>query len=543
MSRFLKFIVNVVVICTILAVVALVVPPFFGVTTEVVKDGSAGGNLPVGSATYAIPVKAEEILSGDKILVTAQNAVYSYSVAGLDLSSRIGTVVDTAVDPSLRQAEPTYVSFSDYIPKIVLTVPFIGYLMIATQRIEGMIILGLVALFLIILYVIAELWKPADDTDEIADTEAGYVKTPKELKKEEKIRKRQMEQEEARIRQQEKLRKKSRDGKIRTGGFVDEVDEGDFVDDSRDSYSSAASEAHAELKKEIAAATAGQGRQDDPRYQERPRATYAQDYEDDRRYRRPQRPDAYEEEGYLGADDRSYRESGYPRRDYRDARYDAPRYGGQPGDDMGYDEPRRGYRRDYGYGEPSYREEYDPEARRDSYPSYRDDYQDQGQDSYPSYRDDYEGSGEMRRGRYRDDRDRADGYDRRRYRQESAPAQDQDYPYGDEGTAVTSEEESYEAQPQPARRTRTARPYANIPSAPRKPADPEEAPQEQQGEEGSRRMLGMPRYTEDQLRAQAADAGDQVDVVRDDVTKVALFDYSDDLFEEAAQDMGDEDDF
>ena len=53
----------------------------------------------------------------------------------------------------------------------------------------------------------------------------------------------------------------------------------------------------------------------------------------------------------------------------------------------------------------------------------------------------------------------------------------------------------------------------------------------------------MPRYTEDQLRAQAADAGDQVDVVRDDVTKVALFDYSDDLFEEAAQDMGDEDDF
>ena len=35
MSKFLKFIVHFVVICTILCVIALAVPPFFGVTTEI----------------------------------------------------------------------------------------------------------------------------------------------------------------------------------------------------------------------------------------------------------------------------------------------------------------------------------------------------------------------------------------------------------------------------------------------------------------------------------------------------------------------------
>jgi len=41
----------------------------------------------------------------------------------------------------------------------VVTIPFIGYLMAATKSIEGLIVLGLTVLFLIILYVIAELWK------------------------------------------------------------------------------------------------------------------------------------------------------------------------------------------------------------------------------------------------------------------------------------------------------------------------------------------------------------------------------------------------
>ena len=56
MSKFLKFIVHFVVICTILCVVALAVPPFFGVTTEIRDDSTVKSNLAMGSVTYAIPV-------------------------------------------------------------------------------------------------------------------------------------------------------------------------------------------------------------------------------------------------------------------------------------------------------------------------------------------------------------------------------------------------------------------------------------------------------------------------------------------------------
>ena len=47
MSKFLKFIVHFVVICTILCVVALAVPPFFGVTTEIRDDSTIESNLAI----------------------------------------------------------------------------------------------------------------------------------------------------------------------------------------------------------------------------------------------------------------------------------------------------------------------------------------------------------------------------------------------------------------------------------------------------------------------------------------------------------------
>jgi len=77
MSKFLKFIVHFVVICTILCVVALAVPPFFGVTTEIRDDSTIESNLAMGSVTYAIPVKTEEAALGTPILVNDEdNAVY-----------------------------------------------------------------------------------------------------------------------------------------------------------------------------------------------------------------------------------------------------------------------------------------------------------------------------------------------------------------------------------------------------------------------------------------------------------------------------------
>ena len=196
MSKFLKFIVHFVVICTILCVVALAVPPFFGVTTGIRDDSTVKSNLAMGSVTYAIPVKTEE-----------------------------------------------------------------AALMAATKSIEGLIVLGLTVLFLIILYVIAELWKKdLDDYDDYPeDTEPGYVKSRKELKKEEKRKEREYRDEEREIKAQGKRSKKEK-RKIRTGGFVDEIDEDDFDVEEEEApqraVQSATSEAHELLKKEVAAATA-----------------------------------------------------------------------------------------------------------------------------------------------------------------------------------------------------------------------------------------------------------------------------------------------
>lgn len=260
MSKFLKFIVHFIVICTILCVVALAVPPFLGVTTEIMDDSGAETNLALGSVTYAIPEKVEDVSAGTPILVNGEAAVYRYNIVSLDLENHTGVVIDPNGTESIN------VSIKNRLPKVVLTVPYLGYLLIATESIEGLIILGLAVLFLIILYVIAELWKK-DSSEEYDDEEddSEYIKSAKELKREEKERERRMRDEDRELLKNDKKRKKEEKKNrkiIKTGGFVDEVYEDEMDEEEeqpprrRANVQSATREAHELLKKEIAAATA-----------------------------------------------------------------------------------------------------------------------------------------------------------------------------------------------------------------------------------------------------------------------------------------------
>lgn len=257
MSKVLKFIVHLVVICTIICVLGLALPPFFGVTTVIMDSADKTTNLPLGSVTYAIPAPTAEVTAGTPILVQEDSKTYRYNVASLNLENGTGTVID----PSVTGGEPITVAVKDYVPRVVITIGYVGYLLIATKSIEGLIILGLVILFLIILYVIAELWKKEPETEtEIKDTPARYVKSAKELKKEEKIKARLMKEEEREIKRQRKQSKQKKKT-IRTGGFVDEIEDDDLEDEEVEAVrpvamQTAASEAHEVLKKEIAAATA-----------------------------------------------------------------------------------------------------------------------------------------------------------------------------------------------------------------------------------------------------------------------------------------------
>ena len=266
MSKVLKFIVHLVVICTLICVLGLVLPPFFGVRTVIVDKSDSATNLPVGSVTYAIPEKSSEITVGTPILVEKDSKTYKYTITNIDASKGTGTVTDQSVsgDKTLT------IKVGDYVPKVVITIGYVGYLLVATESIEGLIILGLVVLFLIILYVIAELWKkePEDEYEDLQG-DTRHVKTSKELKMEEKARARKMKEEDKellygekekkkRAKKEEKIKRK----KIRTGGFVDEIYEDDLESEKHEqpkqpaTVQTATSEAHELLKKEIAAATA-----------------------------------------------------------------------------------------------------------------------------------------------------------------------------------------------------------------------------------------------------------------------------------------------
>ena len=207
MSKFLKFIVHFIVICTIVCVVGLAVPPFFGITTEIMDDSGKETNLPIGSVTYAIPAKASEAAVGDFILYQSDSKAYRYMITEMDKENNIFKVVDSTD----KDAEPITVEVKKYIPKVVITIGYVGYLLTATESIEGLIILGLAVLFLIILYIVAELLKkePQDDYDD-TDTEPGYVKSKKELKKEEKAREKRYKEEERQIKKEERARKKGK---------------------------------------------------------------------------------------------------------------------------------------------------------------------------------------------------------------------------------------------------------------------------------------------------------------------------------------------
>ena len=70
MSKFLKTIVNIILIGSILVSAGLLIPPFLGVTTVIVDDLDMETNLPIGSVTYGVEKKASELKVGDKVLMT-----------------------------------------------------------------------------------------------------------------------------------------------------------------------------------------------------------------------------------------------------------------------------------------------------------------------------------------------------------------------------------------------------------------------------------------------------------------------------------------
>lgn len=269
MSGFLKFIVHLIVFLSIISVLALAVPPFVGISTITIDDADMETNLPLGSVTYGKTITGSDVRIGDSIVVQEGTQVYRYRVQEIDLDNSMYTVVDTSKDPN-----PKAITLRGNVTRVTITIGYIGYLLMAIQSREGLIVIGLGILFLIILFTLAEIWgkdreDPAGSSEDVSSGEGAPApapiqdsseKTPRQLKKEARalqkaeVARLKAEAKERRREEKEKLRAAKRIA--RTGGFIEDMEPVESILglDGTSPAEQAADQAHEELKKEVEAA-------------------------------------------------------------------------------------------------------------------------------------------------------------------------------------------------------------------------------------------------------------------------------------------------
>ena len=184
MSKVLKTIVNVILFCAIVVAAGLLIPPFAGITTVMVDDIDMQTNLSQGSVAYAVEKDRSELKQGDKVLISQEGRQYVYVVDSIDGSS---VVLD---DQLSTDGGTTQQELGSTVQKVVLVVPVIGYVSMALRSTEGLIIVGLTVVFVIILFILAEVWKKDDDEEEDEENEdAQECPDGKRKKQEKQIRK------------------------------------------------------------------------------------------------------------------------------------------------------------------------------------------------------------------------------------------------------------------------------------------------------------------------------------------------------------------
>lgn len=199
MSKVLKTIVNVILFCAIVVAAGLLIPPFAGITTVMVDDVDMQTNLPQGSVAYAVEKDRSELKQGDKVLISQEGRQYVYVVDSIDGSS---VVLD---DQLSTDGGTTQQELGSTVQKVMLVVPVIGYVSMALRSTEVLIIVGLAVVFVIILFILAEVWKKDDDEEEDEEDEDGQedeseeepaVMSRRQKKKARKADKKKQKQEE-----------------------------------------------------------------------------------------------------------------------------------------------------------------------------------------------------------------------------------------------------------------------------------------------------------------------------------------------------------
>ncbi len=159
MAKVFKVFVNIILILFILVAAALFIPPLAGIST-VVSGPDMVTNIQTGSVVYGRSTQIGQLSAGDEIVVTGDGSAYVYEIQEIDAET--GTVTVAAGSG----AGTTEITLRTTGQKVLLTVPFIGYVSIATQTMEGRIVLGLAVALLVVLFIVAEVWNRRNSDDE-----------------------------------------------------------------------------------------------------------------------------------------------------------------------------------------------------------------------------------------------------------------------------------------------------------------------------------------------------------------------------------------
>lgn len=211
MSKVLKFIVNLVVLLSIVVAVALLVPPLLGVDTVINDNSNIETNLPVGAVAYGRQVDTEKLKKEDKILYMEGSAQYVYEIQDMDTTAGSYKVKDVYN----KNSDAESITLQDKVSKAVITIPFIGYAAIALQSKTGLMVVGAVIILLIILFILSEVLRRGDD-DEEEDEEEYEEEDDDDEEEEEEL----SAKERRRLKKEEKRRRK-----LEKKGLLEEDDE------------------------------------------------------------------------------------------------------------------------------------------------------------------------------------------------------------------------------------------------------------------------------------------------------------------------------
>lgn len=239
MSKFLKVIVNLVVLFSIVVAAALLVPPFAGIDTVMNDNTNTETNIPVGSVAYGKEIKVKELKKKDRIIYSEGSSTYVYEITDMDASAGAYEVKD----PYSKSSEAEVVTLQKSVPKVAVVVPFIGYAAIALQSKEGLIVIGLGIVLLIILFILSELWRKDDDDDDEDDEEEDNEEDDDDDEDDEEEMSRK---ERRRLKKEEKRRRKEEKRRLKEAEEDEEYEE----DDDEDEEEELSRKEHRRLKKE-----------------------------------------------------------------------------------------------------------------------------------------------------------------------------------------------------------------------------------------------------------------------------------------------------